>query len=405
MDTPNLGNESLNQHLLSRLALPPAQKRVGLEGLEVAVPPAPLMKIRDRVMVAESTLHKRAEMMPDVDREVVRELVRNGETGLHKLANEGMTARLTSTEVLGVEAIVETDGSRPVLMVQDGTINLADPDLNNELGRYWQDAARDRLRGIERIAASVGVIQLPDFDNARVGTGFVIAPGLILTNRHVLEAIARLHDGVWSWRFRAQIDFCGEFERQKTSIFDLESVVLSGPDPIDNRINFSNLDVAVIRLRVGTSEFPPALDLGNRIDAMRVKPGSTPSVYVMGFPAKPVIIAGGNVGTSPPAVGTEYGDVLTRLFKDVFSVKRWAPGFVEAGAGQLFDDHRKWVMSYDSSTLAGNSGSCVVDLSGNNALVVGLHFGGRSRAENWGHVLAAIKERFEGMDLQWKSAY
>lgn len=407
MNAPRGANELSNQRLLSRLALPPAPRGAGLEGIKTWTqpePPVPVMRVQDRAAIAESVLSRRAEAIPGVDRGHVSKLVGEGRNGLEKLASEGASARLTFTEMLGLEAIIEADGSRPALLVQDGTINLAAPDLASELGRPWQRAAQDCLQGIERVAASVGVIELPDFENMRIGTGFAIAPGVIVTNRHVLEAIARFRDGAWSWKYRARIDFRAEFQREGTLAFDLDSVLMFGPDPIDDRVNFANLDVAVIRLKESAAAFPPGLDVGDSIDAVKVTQYRTPHIYVMGFPARPTVLTGQPIGAPPPAAGTEYGAVLSALFKDEFAVKRWAPGYVEAGAGQLIDDARKWVMSHDASTLGGNSGSCVVDLSGNGALVVGLHFGGRARVENWAHVLAAVKERFEGIDVQWKRA-
>ncbi|HEY0489324.1 MAG TPA: serine protease [Telluria sp.] len=411
MSTPTRTSENWNQRLMSRLALPPIPRRLGLEGLEALeiaaplAPPEPVMKVDERVAAAESVLYKRAEAAPGVDRVMVGKLVREGESGLRKLNSEGVRARLTQTEMLGLEAVVETDGSRPVLMVQDGSIDLKAPDLNTELGLPWQYAARERLVGIRRVVASVGVVQLPDFDNMRIGTGFTVAPGLILTNRHVLEAIARFDDGKWSWKYKAQIDFGAEFERPVTHCFDVDAVLMAGPNPIDGRVNFANLDIALIHLRPGPHDFPPGLPLGETADTVKVGPAHTPSVYVVGFPAKPSILTGVDIGAEPPAAGTEFEDVVTHLFKDEFGVKRWAPGFVQAGAGQLFDDARKWVMSHDASTLGGNSGSCIIDFSGNNALVVGLHFGGRSRVENWAHVLAAIRTELAAFDLHWSDKY
>jgi len=414
MNTPASTREHVNQRLMSRLALPQVPRRTGLEGLEglevseftaqLALP-QPVMKIDERVAAAESVLYKRAVAIAGVDREMVAKLVREGESCLRKLDSEGASARLTQTEMLGLEAVVETDGSRPVLMVQDGSIDLDAPDLNTALGLPWRHAARERLQGIRRVVASVGVVQLPNFENMRIGTGFAVAPGIILTNRHVLEAIARFQDGKWSWKYKAQVDFSAEFERSGTNCFDLDAVLMAGPNSIDGQVNFANLDVALIRLRPEMQDFPPALRLGETADAVKVGPARTPSVYVVGFPAKPSNLTRGDSGAAPPAAGTEFGDIVTRLFKGEFGVKRWAPGFVEAGAGQLFDDARSWVMSHDASTLGGNSGSCVVDFSGNNALVVGLHFGGRPRVENWAHVLATLRAEFGAFELQWSNEY
>lgn len=399
--------EPLNHRLLSRLVLPSPESLMPLANAGPPEPAAPVMKIRERVAAAELVLCSQADAAPGVERETVLRLLGQGKTGLRKLENEGPAANLAPTEVLGLEAIIEADGSRPVLLVQDGGIDIDGPVLSSELGRPWRTAAAERLDGIRRVAQSVGVIQLPAFDNMKVGTGFAIAPGLILTNRHVLEAIARFDNRAWSLKFKAQIDFRGEFEHEGSLAFDLDSVVLFGPDPIGDRVNFANLDVAVIQVHGALDDFPPPLAFGDWVDAVKVTQTQAPSIYVMGFPVKPAAtIAGGGQGSmEAPATGTEFDGVLESLFDKRFGVKRWAPGYVDAGAGQLADDAYNWVMSHDASTLGGNSGSCVVDLSGKNALVVGLHFGGRPRVENWAHVMAALRDRFAGVEMKWSSAY
>jgi hypothetical protein len=407
MDDHSLSGDALNRRLLSRLVLPHEQPAHFLESAGPDVPAEPVMRIQERVAAAEYVLGNRAALVPSVDRETLGHLINHGRTGLHKLENEGPAARLAPAEIMGLEAIIESDGSRPVLLVQDGTIDVDSPELASGLGLPWRAAAVEQLPGIERVAASVGVIRLPAFDNMRIGTGFAIAPGLILTNRHVLEAIARFQDGTWSWKYKAQIDFRGEFGREGELAFDLDSVLLSGPDPIDGRVDFAHLDVAVIRVRTGQGDFPPSLAFGETPDAVKVTQQRKPGIYVMGFPVQPAhTLPGDDQGQAePPAAGHEFEGVLARLFRDPLGNKRWAPGYVEAGAGQLADDKQAWVMSHDASTLGGNSGSCVVDFSGQNALVVGLHFGGRPRVENWAHVLGAIRDRFEGVDVQWSSQY
>ncbi len=79
------------------------------------------------------------------------------------------------------------------------------------------------------------------------------------------------------------------------------------------------------------------------------------------------------------------------LFKDAFGVKRLAPGRI----AQLPDDlpsGRGREFAHDCSTLAGNSGSAVVDLDLNGEAVIGLHFAGISRKDNYAHGVAAIRD-------------
>jgi len=156
----------------------------------------------------------------------------------------------------------------------------------------------------------------------------------------------------------------------------------------------------VLRLADGASEFPRPLSLER--DAARATVGaSQPPIYVMGFPAEP-IVAEAAPGNPPPRAGHEYEEVLERLYRNRFGSKRWAPGLVEAGPGQLAADQRSWTMSHDASTLGGNSGSCVVDFQRNGERVVGLHFGGRARVENYAHVMAALRQELaEVHDIEW----
>lgn len=402
MDHPSVSNEELNIHFLSRLVLPLAPGLAERGGIDQ--PPG--MLIQERVDTAEATLLRRAETIAEVDSETVRGLVRLGKTGLHKLAGEGAGASLTTDERLGLEAVGAVDGSRPVLFVQDGTIDLDALDPDNVLERPWRGRAEARLAGIERIAGSVGSICLPAFGNRQIGTGFAIAPGLILTNRHVLEVIATHQDQTWAWRYAVQIDFRGEYERTATLAFDLDSVVLAGPDPIEGRSNFAHLDLAVIRVRGDLSRFPAPLRLGTDADAMDAGQAVRHPIYVVGFPAKPeIILPGDGAGLAPPQPGSEYEVPLKLLFDNVFGVKRWMPGLVDAGTGQLAGDTRNWIMGHDASTLRGSSGSCVVDFEGENALVVGLHFGGQAREENWAHVLAALQPELAGLGIDWRAQY
>ena len=68
-----------------------------------------------------------------------------------------------------------------------------------------------------------------------------------------------------------------------------------------------------------------------------------------------------------------------KLFQFRYGVKRYAPGEIDRGLGSRADRTGETVFAHDSTTLGGNSGSCVVDLGNDGRLVVGLHFAGARR--------------------------
>jgi hypothetical protein len=92
---------------------------------------------------------------------------------------------------------------------------------------------------------------------------------------------------------------------------------------------------------------------------------------------------------------------MASVFKWKFGVKKLAPGRVDKAPGDLVGDAKEWVFTHDASTLGGNSGSIVVDLSVDGARVVGLHFGGLARKENWSHAVARIHELRQTAGVEW----
>ncbi len=98
------------------------------------------------------------------------------------------------------------------------------------------------------------------------------------------------------------------------------------------------------------------------------------NVYLVGYPASD------NQGITPP-------EVLTRIFGDVFEVKRLQPGTMTAISSALPR------FSHDCSTLGGNSGSCVVALDTHQ--VIGLHFSGGYKESNFAVALWRLaQDRF-----------
>lgn len=339
---------------------------------------------KERVQrLAEHLRSEAAKAGDEPGDELRRRVIEGAKTGLAKVNSGADPSSYTVADQIGLESVILTGGERPSLYVRKNSIDFNAPDIGDWRGDLWRVKNQ-----IERVARSVGRISVP-VQPYFAGTCFVIGDGLVLTNRHVLEEIATSTDGrTWAlkWPKETFIDFVGEDGNAALTRFLVKGLRVAGPDMINRAVNFAHLDIAVL-------DVDPASDAENRFperlsfDANAARPGAGQNVYVMGFPGKPRVW---QFDGTPP-VQFEASDVLNALFNNRFGVKRLAPGGVKWGAGQVSGDSKKWIFAHDASTLNGNSGSCVVDLSGEGATVVGLHFAGVNREQNWAHVAAMVQ--------------
>lgn len=305
------------------------------------------------------------------------------EAGLRKLAADGIAAQLTPNERVGVEALVNIH-DRPALRVRDGKIDAQDPLLGD-----WGGSLLPANNLLEPVLAAVGRI---DIDGVHMGTGFVAAPGRIVTNRHVLEAIAeeyRQVNGSTKWAFTgaSTINFADD-GRGDAKKFKIVSVIAAGPNRIDETVNFSHLDMAVLEVETQNAAgaaLPGALPFLESDDFTRAKS----EILVAGYPARPGVNA-----LRDPDTGAIREDVATRLgkiFGLAYSIKYLSPGEIDFPLGALPGDSRAWVFAHDATTVGGNSGSWAMRL-GDPFGVVGLHFGGGALRANYAHGLAAVRK-------------
>jgi hypothetical protein len=315
-------------------------------------------------------------------------LVGQAEAGLSKLFGDGPEARLNSAEVSGLEAVIRTDGSRPVLFVEDDFVDVTAPSA----GDYA--APLSRLEdGIRHVCRSVGRVDDPTswaYPLGYQGTAWMLAEGLVVTNYHVLQAIApggvrrhgrfegRLNTGV-------AVHFGHEVGRPSPERrFPIRRVVsvgregaakyLQGPPA---ELNFDGLDLAILELEpVAGRRFPEPSQVA-RGDDPRTRgrlASAGRGVYLVGYP--------GNDQSRP--------DLFAMIFAGVKSFKRLAPGVITAAAGEVADDPRDWILVHDASTLGGNSGSALVDLDADGRTILGLHFAGLHERQNWAYGLEQI---------------
>jgi hypothetical protein len=271
-------------------------------------------------------------------------VVEAGWRGLEKISADGEDAELTPAENFGLEAIIVLEG-RPAILLQRGEL-LQVPDEWSVLNDLKDD--------INQTARSVGRIEVsghPSFD--WVGTGFLVADDVVMTNRHVAEAFCHRPPRKRTWRFKpgmsGQIDYMEEWGNLDKAEFEFRSVI--GVHDV--------YDMALFRVRrISPSGVEPPQPL--TIASESPEDLDNHKVYACGYPAW-------DGRRNEPAA-------MMRIFANIFNVKRLQPG-------ELRQFHANSnIVEHDCSTLGGNSGSCVVDLDTNR--VVGLHFGGRFQQAN-----------------------
>lgn len=266
--------------------------------------------------------------------------LRAGLSAVEKLKVSNRAAVLTNDELVGLALVMRLAG-RPALLF-DNAGDFEDPP------GIWSglDAKRDAIR---RVAKSVGRIGTAR-DPGGLGTGFVVAPNIVMTNAHVVDEI---HDVA-----NAFIDFAATIGAKTPVRFAISAILDRHP----------TCDLAL--LRVGKAlDKSTALPAALTMAAAGLTAGAKRDVYVIGHPTSD------NEGKIHRAVFAALFPVATR-------VKRVSPGRIFA-----LDGPRR-AFRHDATTLGGNSGSPVVDLATHR--VLGLHYSGLHMTGNLAVDLARL---------------
>jgi hypothetical protein len=380
---------SINDKLYMRLTRGPAASIQ--ESLEsTSNDPAPIddARVKQSIDLLKQALGRGKSR--DSSRADLEDRVTNSaQAGLKKLAIEGPAADLSVAERFGIEAVIHADGSRPVFFIRNGNVDRT----GVEAGK-WDEALDSRIRAIREVLPAVGRIGSRQSRFSYSGTGFLVGDRLVVTNRHVLQAIAvQGTDGKWSLYQDTTIDFLGEIDNPAMQSFKVREVVFAGPEPILG-LDPKRLDVALLKIEplITGATLPNPVALSSKTGPV----SSRRDLYVVGFPAAADLY----YGSGDPAVGTEFASVLSSLFRDEFGVKRLAPGQIDAGIGTVDDGGKQWAFEHDASTLAGNSGSMVTDFA-DGSTAIGLHFGGGPRRENYAHAVAMLKSELAKFGVRY----
>jgi hypothetical protein len=231
-------------------------------------------------------------------------------------------------------AIILTDGRPAIDIVQDGYTR---PD--GEWAFLGDPEPRAKL---EHAIRAVGRLDLPDnMSFPFLGTAFVVGDGLILGSIDKDEPMT--------------VDFGQEILRRSAPRVRIEEILLRGSGVALLR---ADLPDEVTQLELA-GEAPPDLD------------GA--AVVVIGYPAKD---------------RRSDADVVDRIFRSTFDVKRLMPGRTDG-----IQTGGSWpgALRHDCSTLGGTGSAPLIDVE--TGRVVGLHFAGMYQETNFAYPTWSLADR------------
>ena len=278
------------------------------------------------------------------------------EMALESLDRVAKGKKVDSEQQFVLEAIV-MPYHRPVVDIVDDQMKV------DQLSTKWEHLAADGLKSrIESCLLSVGRIEVPSLPSLPyAGTGFIVGDDALITNRHVAAIFAT---GVGrSLQFQsglgASVDFYRENGRTMSESLTVEEVLMIHP----------RWDMALLRVK-GLPEKRKPLSLSTA-DPSSLKDRE---VVVVGYPGY------------DPSSDEEFQRIQNRIFRGAYYAKRLQPGLLKPREQVESFKNLVEVVTHDSSTLGGNSGSAVL-LIPNSATepiqVVGLHFAGRYLVSNY----------------------
>ncbi|MER8043618.1 serine protease [Streptomyces sp. NPDC094032] len=272
-----------------------------------------------------------------------------GASGLEKLADD-RADEVDDDEYFGVEAIVLLEG-RPAILVKGD-------DFASQSGDWAVlDASRPAIRESITRVGRVEVTGHPSL--AWIGTAFLVGPDAVMTNRHVAAEFSRADGAGWTFQegMSARVDPAEDMPSADAPVDPALPAPSAGYAVTEVIGIHPEVDMALLRIAP-----PDGGQLPTPLAVAADTPANTPDrpVYVVGYPAW-------DGRRNEP-------ESMRRIFMDIYNVKRLQPGmtteYVPGGR----------VLKHDCSTLGGNSGSPVFDLTDHR--VLGLHYGGRYRIGN-----------------------
>ena len=315
-------------------------------------------------------------------------LANAGKEALDLLNEAGAEARLTDLHLAGLEAVIRSDGTRPVAFVRGGFVDASQPSLQRS---EWLSALGRVESSIRHLCAATGRIDDPARKGLGYqGTAFLVGDGLVMTSRTVLRAITREGDADRGMlKPNIAVDFGREVGPPSTDRrFPVREILFRGLVGADSwqqssGLNFDGLDIAVLALDTSLGTLPPPLPLQRSSAVVHAVGGQ--KACLVGFP-------GATRGLA--------ADIFDLVFAGVKAFKRVAPGLIlePAGEGAIEKDPRNWIMSHDASTLGGHGGSPIAALELGSSALLGIQLAGMSDRRNRAHAFERIGDLLDGIE-------
>lgn len=281
---------------------------------------------------------------------------------LQEVREAGATPEVVE-RAIALESIVMRR-QRPVLAIRkdQAVLEFKDP----QDSEIWRERLEKASSHVLRIARATGRIELQNSRLDWVGTGWLIAQDVLVTNRHVaVEFAERRGQG---FRFRtgargamsAAVDFRQEIGLETELVFQLKKPIHIEPEP--------GPDVAFFSIEVVSGDFR----LATPID-LALRPETTENAATIGYPAYDSRIP--------------ERDLMEDIYGKIYDKKRLAPG----GATRLEASR----LLHNCTTLGGCSGASVFSLDSGEA--IGLHFSGSFLDTNYAVRSDVVKALFDRM--------
>ncbi len=260
-----------------------------------------------------------------------------------------------------LEAIVMRHGY-PSLLISDG-------DYEKPKLKVWQERLDPNRKEIKDVIQGVGRVELVGHPDAKwVGTCWLVDEQTLVTNRHVADFFTDIkRNGKISIQrgVKAYVDFREEHLSQEELEYLIASVSFIEQAERD-------IDMALMKLDP------------NAVKSLKLQPipiakthENSEFIGVVGYPAR---------DSRNPIQD------MSRIFKDIYNVKRLAPGKV------MDPKARSKVFTHNCTTLGGNSGSIVFDIATGEA--IGLHFAGSALDANYAVNTHWLKDRLKKNSIQ-----
>jgi endonuclease G len=241
-------------------------------------------------------------------------------------------------------------GDTPVLAIRDNDTKLEFVEKTDS--DIWLARLTQAKPLLDTAIRAVGRIDLQGGRLDWVGTGWLVAENILVTNRHVACEFAMRRGNAFTFKtgthglIAGTIDFLQEIDNPALLIFKLIKPLHIEPEP--------GPDLAFFEVETMSSgpKLAAPIELADQIRR-------TQNAATIGYPAYDSRV--------PEPV------LMEDIFGKTYNKKRLAPGgVIEVQSGLIL---------HNCTTLGGNSGSAVIDLDSGKAL--GLHFSGSFLATNY----------------------